>query len=264
MKKVLFLSLAFLFPCLLFAEEAGERMVKTVDGIEYAFRWCPAGTFQMGSPDTEFGRYHNESRHSVTLPRGFWMMETEVTLGMFRSFAQKTGYSSRGETPRGWTGSRWEENDRFSWENPGFTQNDRQPVTCVSWDDATAFCEWLGKETGLAVQLPTEAQWEYACRAGTTGSYAGDCLDSMGWYEENSNSVPHEVGQKSPNPWGFYDMHGSVWEWCQDPYAADSSDRVIRGGSRFNVDFRCRSADRVRFSPTNRFYDQGFRCALRP
>ena len=158
-------------------QTAGERKVVTVNGVEFAFRWCPAGTFTMGAPTSEEGLY-NETQHEVTLTKGFWMLETEVT--------QKQWKAVMGT-------------------NPSFFKGDDLPVESVSWNDCQEFCE----KTGL--QLPTEAQWEYACRAGTTDAYAGN-LDEMAWYYSNSGNKTHPVGTKKPNAWGLYDMHGNVWE----------------------------------------------------
>ena len=150
-------------------------------------------------------------------------------------------------------------------------KGDTLPVVEVSWDDCQEFC----KKTGLS--LPTEAQWEYACRAGTTGPYAGTGkLDDMGWFRENTEDKSHPVGQKKPNSFGLYDMHGNVWEWCADVYEKEfyskpeatkkdpvctsgSVERVIRGSSWFSVAGSCRSAHRDGFPPSLRFHVIGFR-----
>ena len=218
-------------------QTAGERKVVTVNGVEFAFRWCPAGTFTMGAPTSEEGLY-NETQHEVTLTKGFWMLETEVT--------QKQWKAVMGT-------------------NPSFFKGDDLPVESVSWNDCQEFCE----KTGL--QLPTEAQWEYACRAGTTDAYAGN-LDEMAWYRDNSGSKTHPVGTKKPNAWGLYDMHGNVWEWCQDRYgdypsgsitdptgSSSGSLRVIRGGSWSYYARDCRSAYRGGSEPGDRGNYLGFR-----
>ncbi|MBQ3351612.1 MAG: SUMF1/EgtB/PvdO family nonheme iron enzyme [Thermoguttaceae bacterium] len=233
-------------------QTAGERKVVTVNGVEFAFRWCPAGTFMMGSPTSEEGRYYDEERqHEVTLTKGFWMMETEVT--------QKQWKAVMGN-------------------NPSHFQGDDLPVEQVSWSDCQEFC----RKTGL--QLPTEAQWEYACRAGSTTAYFwGNALNgdkancsgnfpcgttTQGKYLEKTTSV----GSYQPNAWGLYDMHGNVWEWCQDWYAvypsgsvtdpvvsSSGSYRVYRGGS-WNYDARnCRSAFRNFHAPGSRNDFLGFR-----
>ncbi|HXA80247.1 MAG TPA: formylglycine-generating enzyme family protein, partial [Opitutaceae bacterium] len=169
-----------------------------------------------------------------------------------------------------------------------------QPVEKVSWNDAMEFCRRVTASEkaaghvlpGYEYTLPTEAEWEYACRAGTTGDYAGDGnLDHMGWYDGNSQAKTHEVANKQPNVWGLYDMNGNVWEWCYDfyrPYVAgeqtdpailevdpdDTSDsgssRVLRGGSWFSMADFCRSDFRRRDDPSDRDNTVGFRVALAP
>ena len=228
--------------------KAGERMVKTVDGVEYAFRWCPAGKFLMGSPKSEEGRYNDEDPwHEVTLTKGFWMLETQVTQAMWQ---------------------------RVMGENPSRFRGDDLPVECVSWNDCQGFCCRLSDKIGMQISLPTEAQWEYACRAGTATPYAGNSLEEMGWYVENSNGETHSVGQKKANAWGLYDMHGNVWEWCQDWFGNYPSGsvtdptgpksgryRVYRGSSWCNDAQDCRSASRYRYTANLREYYVGFRLA---
>ncbi|MDO4575855.1 MAG: SUMF1/EgtB/PvdO family nonheme iron enzyme [Planctomycetia bacterium] len=240
---------------------AGERMVKTINGVEYAFRWCPAGSFMMGSPSSETGRDDDETQHRVTLTKGFWMLETEVTQAMWESVM--------GDNPSNFKGS-------------------DLPVEKVSWDDCQEFCQKL-RSQGLNVQLPTEAQWEYACRAGTTTAlnngknltdeeYNCAHLNEVAWYDwQNENMTTHVVGQKKPNAWGLYDMHGNVWEWCADwkgdypSYSvtdptgpASGSYRVNRGGCWVSSAKYCRSANRDSNTPTDRYSDLGFRPVLVP
>ncbi|MDO4629501.1 MAG: formylglycine-generating enzyme family protein, partial [Planctomycetia bacterium] len=210
------------------------------------FRWCPPGDFMMGSPESEKDRLSWETQHRVSLTRGFWMLETEVTQEMWRSVM--------GNNPSSFAGA-------------------RNPVENVSWNDCQEFCTKLKQKLGITIGLPTEAQWEYACRAGTTGPYGGSGdLDDMGWYYDNSGSGTHQVGTKQANAWGLYDMHGNVYEWCQDWYGSydesptsdpsgpsSGSRRVVRGGSWFNGAKLCRSADRVSYSPELRIDFLGFR-----
>ena len=148
------------------------------------------------------------------------------------------------------------------------------PVENVSWEDAQQFIQKLNaRNDGYTYRLPTEAEWEYACRAGSTGDFAGD-LDAMGWYDKNSGDTTHPVGQKQPNAWGLYDMHGNVFEWCQDLYGSNyyaqspsvdprgpssGSYRVIRGGGWFDNARSSRSANRNWFAPAHRLDDLGFR-----
>jgi len=140
---------------------------------------------------------------------------------------------------------------------------ERRPVINVSWQDAAAYCKWLSKETGQAYRLPTEAEWEYACRAGTETMWCfGDDEERLGdyaWYDKNSGGGTHPVGEKKANAWGLYDMHGNVWEWCQDEVNS-GEDRVLRGGSWFYEARNCRSAYRSRGRPGSRDGGLGFRC----
>lgn len=183
-------------------------------GIQFV--QIPAGTFWMGSdtsncprddPFTE--RNENQDcvdgvsndekpRHQVTISQSFWLGKYEVT--------QAEWYKVMGNNPAG-----------FKSEKVGGDSR-RHPVENVSWNDAQEFIRRLnGMEDASNYRLPTEAEWEYACRAGSTGDYAGD-LNAMTWYGENAGNTTHPVGQKRPNAWGLYDMHGNVWEWCQDWY----------------------------------------------
>jgi formylglycine-generating enzyme required for sulfatase activity len=164
------------------------------------------------------------------------------------------------------------------WSNRKFNQP-RQPVVGVSWHDAKKFAAWAG------LALPSEAQWEYACRAGTASEYytgdKEDDLDRAGWYDKNSGGQTHPVGEKEPNGFGLYDMHGNVWEWCEDHWhdnykgspvdgsawvdkQSGSAARVMRGGSWGVVAVNCRSAFRGRDGPHGRFVSFGFRLSLRP
>jgi formylglycine-generating enzyme required for sulfatase activity len=153
--------------------------------------------------------------------------------------------------------------------NPShFKNNPQNPVECVSWNDAKAFCQKLSEITGKNYRLPTEAEWEYACRAGTTTRYYfGDDDNQLGdyaWYYENSNDTTHPVGQKKPNGWGLYDMSGNVWEWCEDDWHSSYNDndyRILRGGSWDCFLDYCRSAGRGWVNPAARWTDDGFRVA---
>ncbi len=228
----------------------------------------------MGSPDSEVGRGTDEGpQHRVTLTRGYWLGTYEVTQRQFEALMGN---------------------------NPSDQRDDGGdlPVENVSWDNAMEFCALLTARerragrlpTGYAYTLPTEAQWEYACRAGTIGPYYGNgSLGAVGWYINNSGGSghPHRVGQKLENAWGLYDMHGNVWEWCSDWYGDYSSGtindptgpisgmrRVLRGGGvdrdwKGNA-LRCRSASRDSLEPHYRFFagrdfhyfNLGFRLAL--
>ena len=223
---------------------AGQRLVHTADGIQYAFRWCPSGTFMMGSPSSEYGHDSGEKQHQVTLTKGFWMLETQVTQAMWKSVMGN---------------------------NPSDRAGSNLPVVCVNWNDCQEFCRKLSSKIRMKISLPTEAQWEYACRAGTTGPYAGE-IHSMGWCGYLLFGSIHPVGQKNPNAWGLYDMHGNVFEWCQDwegDYPYDSvinptgpnsgSKRILRGGCWFDLAVDCRSAYRFSNTVDSRYGHQGFR-----
>ncbi|MEI6235330.1 MAG: formylglycine-generating enzyme family protein [Planctomycetota bacterium] len=169
--------------------------------------------------------------------------------------------------------------------NPSQFKGPQNPVETVSWDEAAAFCKQLNERLrtqALEARLPTEAQWEYACRAGTkTRFYSGDAdsdLDAVAWYEGNSKNTTHPVGTKKPNAFGLYDMHGNVWQWCQDAYKEDyeklnatdpvndvqGAARVLRGGSCYNIPEYCRSAYRYGYGPDDRGSRLGFRVVLVP
>ena len=201
----------------------------------------PAGEFLMGSPETELGRQDDEVQHQVTLTKPFLLGVHEVTQGQWQAVM--------GTTP--WKGKQY------------VKEGDDYPATYVSWNDAVEFCRQLSEKEGLEYRLPTEAEWEYACRAGTTTAYSfGDDASELGeyaWYRENAwdagQKYAHTVGQKKPNPWGLYDMHGNVFEWCQDwggDYPSESvtdpagpssgSIRVCRGGSWVSKAEWCRSS----------------------
>ena len=173
--------------------KAGETRTFTVHGVSFKMVRIPAGEFMMGSPPNESGRDNDETQHRVRISKDFWMGQTEVTQGLWQAVM--------GSNPS-------------DFNNCG----DDCPVEKVSWNDCQKFIRKLnGMVSGGNFRLPTEAEWEYACRAGTTRPYAGD-LDAMGWYEINSGSRTHRVAQKNPNAWGLCDMHGNVWERCQDWY----------------------------------------------
>jgi formylglycine-generating enzyme required for sulfatase activity len=148
--------------------------------------------------------------------------------------------------------------------NPSYLKGDKLPVEKVSWDDATRYCQMLSEHSGQTVRLPTEAEWEHACRAGsTTEYYTGDgeeALARAGWYWGNSKRKTHPVGKKEPNAWGLHDMHGNVWEWCRD--VVGDRHRVLRGGSWCVTAWRCRSAFRYRWWPDDRDWNCGFRVCL--
>jgi formylglycine-generating enzyme required for sulfatase activity len=240
------------------AAEAEERGVFVDDRTGVAFVAIPPGEFQMGSK----GRYDwEEPVHTVRISRGFQLGKYPVTNAQYGEFLREAGGSI--EKPD-------------YWDNRRFNQPE-QPVVGVSWHDARAFCEWVGG------RLPTEAEWEYACRAGTTTEYSfGDNAEQLreyAWFNKNSGNQTQPVGAKKPNPWGLHDMHGNVWEWCEDwfsegyyaqspesdpPGPAEGSNRVLRGGSWDDGAEFCRSAVRSWIVPRFRYDFLGFRVARCP
>ena len=228
--------------------------VDYINSLGMSFRFIPAGTFTMGSPADELGRNpEDETQHEVTLTRPFYMQPTEVTQSQW--FAVMGSNSSY------------------------FSDCSECPVEQVSWNDVQDFIETLNLlESGVAdspYRLPTEAEWEYSCRAGTTTAFANgvitnnDCeldpnLNEIGWYCYNGWNETHRVAKKAPNAWGLYDMHGNVFEWCSDWYSSDlgtsgvtdpigpsiGSNRVVRGGGWRGDAQSCRSANRIGCSPT--------------
>jgi serine/threonine-protein kinase len=231
----------------------------------------PPGKFLMGSSQGDPNHREDETpAHEVTIAQPFYLAAHLVTVGDFREFVEATGY----KTSTKQAGHYWLE--------PGWEQTDEHPVACLSWHDATAFCDWLTKKEKRTYRLPTEAEWEYACRAGSTTAYSfGDDaaqLDEHGWHRGNSGNKAHPVGEWKPNPWGLYDMHGNLLQWCGDWYDAkfyDKSDgkdprgpahgsqRVLRGGSWNSTPLECRSAYRAYNMPNTHRSDRGgFRVVL--
>jgi len=227
----------------------------------------PKGTFVMGSPESEEGRQKDETQHEVTISKDYYLGVTEVTQGQYQKVMGKNPSYFKKRIIR--------ESDSSMY-----------PVEAVSWEDAVEFCKKLSElpkeKAGRVYRLPTEAEWEYACRSGSKSAYSfGESSKSLGdyaWFDENSRHQTHPVGQKKPNAWGLYDMHGNVIEWCSDywygeyPKGAVSdpsgprggSYRVIRGGSGNYTAAFCRSAVRSGLVPSFRDSGLGFRVALSP
>jgi sulfatase modifying factor 1 len=237
------------------ADPFGPWATLSLDGITQRFRWLRPGRFRIGAPDHEPGRDPAEGpAHEVTLSLGFWMADTPVTQAHYRAVT--------GERP-----------SRFS---TGAAAD--RPVEQLSWEDAVAFTHRLSallppaaRDDGLVFQLPTEAQWELACRAGTTGptyGVLGQQRRDIAWFNKNSKGGTKPVGQLQPNAWGLYDVLGNVWEWCAD--ARESVDapypggprvdplgdtglvRAMRGGAWRSAAHRVRAASRSALAPTVR------------
>jgi len=248
---------AVLLPLMLWCAALGAQGTSTSPASRFGlgddqFVAIQPGSFVMGSDN---GRPDERPARRVTLTQAFWLQKTEVTqaqwtavMGLDPSLVSACGGSC--------------------------------PQENVSWEDVQTFLARLNTATGKQYRLPTEAEWEHAARAGTTGDFGGTGrLEQMGWYNENSGGSTHPVAQKAPNAWGLYDMHGNVWEWVQDWYAADSyntvvsedppgrasgSYRVLRGGSWVDRAAGTRSATRVYNTPSEGNSDIGFRLARTP
>lgn len=213
-----------------------------------------AGTFMMGSPSNEKDRNNDELQHRATLTKDFYLQTTEVTQAQY---------------------------EEIMGGNPSKFKGRNLPVEEVPWYEAVKFCKRLSEKEGKEYRLPTEAEWEYACRAGSQTRYAygndAGMLEEYAWYHENSDGKTHPVGSKRPNTWGLYDMPGNVWEWCSDKYTEyrntevtdptgpeNGGIEVLRGGSWLSGYGNLRSASRNRSGPNYWGYNGGFRCARTP
>ncbi len=236
----------------------------TVHEITQRLRWCPAGRFLMGSPEREEGLSRERPQREITFTKGFWLFDTTVTQALYEAVMGKNpSHFSEGSA--------------------------KSPVENVSWEDTQAFLKRLNREfPGLSLTLPSEAQWEYACRAGSDTRFEPTVAakynsmdltaEEANFGEEKKGPVPVSGAPYRPNAWGLWHMHGNVWEWCADIWSADHKgadpfgkprlesgkgerDRVVRGGSWFEPARYCRSAFRFRFPPGFRSSGIGFRPA---
>jgi formylglycine-generating enzyme len=251
MKNLLILIVLFAAGC--------KESTHSEKPIDITFKEIPAGTFMMGDP----GDPYHAKIHKVLINKAFFLQTTEVTQGQWKALM--------GTEP--WRG---QEFSKYVKEGDNF------PAVYVTWDDAIAYCEKLGEKDGKAYRLPTESEWEYACRAGTTTTWSfGENEKSLGdyaWYKLNSFDVgeeyPHRVQLKMPNAFGLYDMHGNVSEWCQDYYVRDYQKpqpdrdpfgspqfypRVVRGGSGEDSSRRSHSASRNAWDHDKGWAWNGFR-----
>jgi formylglycine-generating enzyme required for sulfatase activity len=294
----------------------GKESVTNSIGMKLTL--IPAGEFMMGSGESaeDTVAFFNQNygadlkadackaehpQHRVRITRPFYLGTYHVTRGQFRQFVEATGYKTDAERDglgaRGYDGDDFEQKPEYTWRNAGFEQTDAHPVVNVSWNDAAAFCQWLSRQEGKSYRLPTEAEWEYACRAGTTTRYSsGDDPETLAQVGNVADATAKEkfphwtftmratdgyvftapVGQFRPNAFGLCDMHGNAWQWCADWYGAEyyatspSDDpggpdsghyRVLRGGSWVNRPSNARSAERGKYVPDSRGNDTGFRVA---
>ena len=292
--------------------------VEITNSIGMKLVLIPPGEFLMGSSKSvdetaqllelaeetkvQYGDEHPQHRVRITKP--FLLGAHEVTVGQFRAFVRDAGYKTEAERD-GEGGCGWDESKskfdgpdpKYNWQSTGFDQDDRHPVSNVSWNDAAAFYEWLSRKEGKTYRLPTEAEWEYACRAGTTTMYFhGDDREGLARVGNVADGTAKEmradwstikardgyvfsapVGEFRPNGFGLFDVHGNVWEWCQDWYQSgyysqsptddpvgpsEGSNRVVRSGGWGYLDWRCRSADRCGRAPSHRVSRVGFRLAV--
>jgi formylglycine-generating enzyme required for sulfatase activity len=323
----------FLIGCIVLFAMAGTAFSQTKEppkklavdlggGVKMELVLIPAGEFKMGSGESAeaTAAFFNKTygvdflnadffkgehpQHRVRITKPFYLGTCHVTRGQFRRFVADTGYKTdaeKGEKSGAWG---WDPdkkafgvNEKYSWRNAGFAQTDEHPVVNVSWNDAVAFCKWLSKKESKTYRLPTEAEWEYACRAGTTTRYSsGDDPETLAKVGNVADAAvkahfpdwtctikasdgyvfTSPVGSFKPNAFGLYDMHGNAWQWCadrydpeyyakspaDDPTVPDSgNDRVLRGGSWSDWADLARSACRNRFTPDDRYYSSGFRVA---
>jgi sulfatase modifying factor 1 len=209
------------------------------NSIGMKFAWIPAGTFLMGSPEDEEERVNDETQHKITLSKGFFLAIHPVTQAS------------------------WQE---IMGNNPSGYKYNEHPVEQVSWDDSQEFLRKLSDQDGHSYRLPTEAEWEYACRGGTTTPfYFGETISIQQAAIDQGWSETDKVGRFPPNAWGLYDMHGNVWEWCADWYGdypqgevvdpqgpEKGEERILRGGSFWNSIWHARSASRSKDVPTFR------------
>jgi formylglycine-generating enzyme required for sulfatase activity/serine/threonine protein kinase len=259
-------------------------------GVKIAFMLIPPGEFLMGADSDEQKRFIADAiddtdqwaiehipdegpQRRVAIDSPFWLSRGEVSHSQFRRYIEVTGYKTDAELD-GKGGYGWIldgqalQDSRFTWRDIGFRQTENSPVSNVSWNDATAFCRWLSKSIGQKIALPTESQWEYACRAGTTSAWhSGNdelALQKHAWIGSNSSERTHPTCEQLPNHFGLCDMHGNVWEWCDIELEKQfGSYRMTRGGGFQYVARNCRSASRNRVPANHRHLDLGFRLTLK-
>lgn len=315
-----------MLPFASYAEAQTSSPLAVSNTLSMKFILVPAGEFMMGSdespqalaaayPQLEYTRFldlaDEKPRHRVKITRPFYLGQHEVTVGQFRQFLQASGYRPESEADgtggygynpdydatKSAHGDAFEGRDpRYSWRNPGFPQNDDHPVVNVSWNDAVAMAKWLSKQESKIYRLPTEAEWEYAARAGTRTRYhSGDDPHALlkvanvfdidaarNWPKWKTQALNGKdgfaftapVGSFAPNAFGLYDMHGNVWEWCADWHAddyyahsptddpagpADGTVHVRRGGSWHTWAFYARSSYRNWNAAKTRYTLVGFR-----
>jgi len=286
--------------------QAVDKAVSRGKSSLQSFRDCPdcpemviipAGTFEMGSPSTEAGRFDSEDPMHHVEVHSFALGKNSITRGQFAAFVKATNYDTGNEC-RTFEDGKGKERIGRSWRNSGFSQDDNHPVVCISWNDANEYAKWLSKQTGKLYRLPSEGEWEYAARAGTTTArYWGDSPDQacsyanvgdqalkeqvagVTWEIHNCNdgfAYTAPVGTFKPNAFGLYDMQGNVMQWmyddCHSNYNGAPSDgrawtgndasHIVRGGSWILNPRSVRSAKRLWFDSEYRGSNVGFRIAM--
>lgn len=247
------------------------------------------GIFDMGSPKDVLNRGSDELQHRVKITKPFFIQSSEVTVAQWTEFIKATSYKpdsvKNGNGPWIWIGHKWDQDPSFSWKNPGYKQDDNYPVVCVSWNDISKFITWINSKHEGVYRLPTEAEWEYAARAGSKESFStGPCLsyqqanfDATALWGKCQTGKTVKAAVKTAsypaNSWGIYDMHGNALEWCSDWYgeypassesidpmgAKTGTNRVARGGAWDSYVYQCRSAKRYSFVPEDSYNNLGFR-----
>lgn len=286
---ILAAAILFLFSYWFFKEK--QETLNTVSGnkntkrIPMRLQTIPAGTFRMGGSEGDFDSKPDEfPTRIISFEKPFQIGVTEVTVEQFREFVESTGYKTEAELSErgGWKSkdtSSWGIQGRdILWSSPGYNLGPDLPVTVVTYSDAVAFCEWISTRDGKKYRLPTEAEWEYACRAGNDYpfSFPINLRDSFAWSYANIKqySTPRPVGTRQPNNWGLFDTIGNVREWCLDWYSPNAyqtlyseapmgppngTSRVIRGGSFMDKNPFLRSSNRGFLAPEMPVNNQGFR-----
>jgi len=263
-------------------EAAGEKNARSYKDPSFGmeFVYVQGGCYQMG--DTFGDGFRSEQPVHEVCVNDFALAKYDVTVGQFRKFTLATGYKTEAEEEGGcgvFNGSKWVWDASKNWRNPGFNQDDRQPVVCVSWNDAEAFIRWLSEVSGKHYRLPTEAEWEYAARSGgKKEKYAGgNDINAVAWYHDNGGLSTHSVGTKYPNGLGLYDMSGNVLQWVQDWYdenyyrnspcsnpqgSRSGHERVLRGSAWSDEPAYVRTTRRSMKPPSHRGSLLGFRLAF--
>jgi len=268
----------------------------TANSIGMGFSQIPAGEFKMGSPISEDMRFADEGPlHSVKISQPFWLGMHVVTVGQFKKFVHDTGYRTQAEKDGegGWgyhAGDKEYQGPsmKFNWRSVGWAQTGAHPVVNVTWLDAIEFCRWLSRVEGRQYRLPTEAQWEHACRAGAATPFSYGATLNSDQANFDGEQPYHDkvgpnlrstspVGSYKANAWGLYDMHGNVWEWCLDGKRAyvdadmtdpsgplgSAGEKIVRGGCWSGKGYYCRSATRYTGSVNNRSCNTGFRIVMK-